>query len=300
MLNQLINTMFHVELKGNFMPRKAHVFAIVNRKGGVGKTTTAVSLAHGLALEIKESGGHVLIIDLDPQGNVAHSLGIASGRYDVSHVLQGEVQAEQAILSADRSESGGPSRPNLWVLPSSDSLADAKLSLVTNAALSSVLDQFGGNNRKAVPTSQLLEAHLAKAVATFDYIILDCPPSLDMLGTAIYHFADEAIVPVKVDFLGVGGTARHTQNIIDAQARGINITVRTIVPTFVRSREVLARQMLQALEDSYGAQRVADPIPQAVVVEQAPAVGGLTIFEYAPDSPAANAYQTLVRSIHHD
>ena len=280
------------------MQRKAHIFAVVNRKGGVGKTTTAVTLAHGLARELEESGGHVLVVDLDPQGNVAHSLGVTVSGYDVSHVLQGDVQAEQAILSADRSETDGPSRPNLWVLPASDSLADAKLSLVTNAALSSVLDQFGGNNRKSVPTSQLLETHLAKAVATFDYIILDCPPSLDMLGTAIYHFADEAIVPVKVDFLGVGGAARHTQNIIDAQARGINITVRKIVPTFVRSREVLARQMLQALKDSYGTHRVADPIPQAVVVEQAPAVGGLTIFEYAPSSPAAKAYQTLVESIH--
>lgn len=280
------------------MGRKARVFAIVNRKGGVGKTTTAVTLAHGLARQLGEQG-HVLIVDLDPQGNVAHSLGIEAGDYDVSDVLQGNVPAEKAILSADRSEDGGPDRPNLWVLPSSDSLADAKLALVTNAALSSVLDQFGGNNHKSVPTSQLLEAHLTKAVATFDYIILDCPPSLDMLGTAIYHFADEAIVPVKVDFLGVGGTARHTQNIIDAQARGIDIKVCKIVPTFVRAREVLARQMLQALKDSYGEQRVAEPIPQAVVVEQAPAVGGLTIFEYAPDSVVSHAYQQLVESIYH-
>jgi cellulose biosynthesis protein BcsQ len=129
-------------------------------------------------------------------------------------VLTGDVPAEQAILHADRSESGGPSRPNLWVLPASDSLADAKLTLVTNAALNSVFDQFGGQARKAVPTNQLLQTHLAKAMATFDYIILDCLPSLDMLSTAVYHFSDEAIVPVKVDYRGVGGAARHTQNII--------------------------------------------------------------------------------------
>lgn len=280
------------------MERKAHVYAIVNRKGGVAKTTTAVTLAHGLAMKVAGQGGHVLLVDLDPQGNVSQSLGISSNGYDIADVLTGSVAAEQAILSADRADAGLP-RPNLWVLPASDALADAKLTLVTNAALASVLDQFGGNRRGAVPTSQLLQTHLAKAVATFDYILLDCPPSLDMLGTAIYHFADEAIVPVKVDFLGVGGTARHTRDIIEAQARGIDIKVKLIVPTFVRGREVLGRQMLEALTESYGAQRVAEPIPQAVVVEQAPADGGKTIFEYAPESPAALAYWQLVERVYH-
>lgn len=280
------------------MEKKARIFAVMNRKGGVGKTTTAVSLAHGLARKI-EGKGHVLIIDLDPQGNVATSLGLAANGKDVARVLTGEVAAEQAILHADRSNSGGPARPNLWVLPASDALADAKLTLVTNAALSSVLEQFGGQGRRAVPTNELLRTHLAKAVATFDYIIVDCPPSLDMLGNAVYYFADEAIVPVKVDYMGVGGTARHTQNIIDAQAKGIDIKVGAIVPTFVRPREVLARQMLQALVSSYGKSRVTTPIPQSVVLEQAPAAGGQTIFEYAPDSPPAEAYWQLVEKVHH-
>lgn len=279
------------------MDTKAKVYAVVNRKGGVGKTTTAVTVAHGLAKQVVGRGGHVLIVDLDPQGNVAHCLGLPLNGHDIANVLTGDVPVEQAILSADRSQSGGPSRPNLWVLPASDALADAKLTLVTNAALSSVIDQFGGRSRKAVPTSQLLETYLAKAVSTFDYIILDCPPSLDMLGTAVYHFADEAIVPVKVDYLGVGGAARHTQNIIDAQARGIDIKVGVIVPTFVRPREILARQMLEALVESYGKSRVAEPIPQSVVVEQAPAAGGMTLFEYAPDSAPAEAYWKLVEKV---
>ncbi|MCP4422043.1 MAG: ParA family protein [Chloroflexi bacterium] len=280
------------------MERKAKVYAVVNRKGGVGKTTTAVTLAYGLARKI-EGTGHVLLVDLDPQGNVVHSLGLSPNGKDIAGVLTGDVPVEQAILSADRSESGGPTRSNLWVLPSSDALADAKLTLVTNAALGSVLDQFGGQSRKSVSTNQLLETYLAKAVATFDYIILDCPPSLDMLGTAIYHFADEAIVPVKVDYLGVGGAVRHTQNIIEAQAKGIDIKVGVIVPTFVRSREILARQMLEALAESYGKSRVAAPIPQSVVVEQSPAAGGLTVFEYASDSAPAKAYWQLVEKVYH-
>ncbi len=277
--------------------KKARIYAVVNRKGGVGKTTTAVTLGHGLARMI-EGRGHVLIVDLDPQGNVTTSLGLATNGKDMAGVLTGEVPVEEAILQADRSQANGPSRPNLWVLPASDALADAKLSLVTNAALSSVLDQFGGRTAPVVPTNQLLQNYLAKAVATFDYVILDCPPSLDMLGTAVYHFADEAIVPVKVDYLGVGGTARHTQDIIQAQARGIDIRVGVIVPTFVRAREILARQMLQALIESYGRSRVAVPIPQSVVIEQAPAAGGLTIFEYAADSVPAKAYWRLVEKVY--
>lgn len=280
------------------MEKKARILAVVNRKGGVGKTTTAVNLAHGLAQKIAGEG-HVLLIDLDPQGNVSTSLGVTTNGRDLSRVLTGEMPAEQVILSANRQEEGGPSRPNLWLLPASDALADAKLTLVTNAALSSVLDQFGGQTSKVAPTNQLLRTHLAKAALTFDYIILDCPPSLDMLSTAVYHFADEAIVPVKVDYLGVGGAARHTQNIIEAQAKGIDIKVGLIVPTFVRPREVLARQMLKALADSYGKSRVADPVPQSVAVEQAPASGGLTLFEYAPDSPPAQAYMKLVERVHH-
>ncbi len=277
--------------------KKARIYAVVNRKGGVGKTTTAVTLGHGLAKMI-EGKGHVLLVDLDPQGNVTTSLGLAANGKDMANVLTGDVPVEQAILSADRSSQGGPSRPNLWVLPASDALADAKLSLVTSAALSSVMDQFGGRSAPAVPTNQLLQTHLAKAVATFDFVILDCPPSLDMLGTAVYHFADEAIVPVKVDYLGVGGTARHTQDIIAAQARGIDIRVGIIVPTFVRAREILARQMMQALIESYGKSRVAVPIPQSVVIEQAPAAGGLTLFEYAGDSIPAKAYWRLVEKVY--
>jgi chromosome partitioning protein len=277
--------------------KKARIYAVVNRKGGVGKTTTAVTLGHGLAQMI-EGKGHVLLVDLDPQGNVSTSLGLATNGKDIADVLTGDVPIEQAILSADRSSQGGPSRPNLWVLPASDALADAKLSLVTSAALSSVMNQFGGRSAPAIPTNQLLQTYLAKAVATFDFVILDCPPSLDMLGTAVYHFADEAIVPVKVDYLGVGGTARHTQDIIAAQARGIDIRVGLIVPTFVRAREILARQMMQALIDSYGKSRVAVPIPQSVVIEQAPAAGGLTLFEYAGDSIAAQAYWRVVRKVY--
>ena len=280
----------------------AEIYAVVNRKGGVGKTTTAVTLAHGLSLKLREEGeeGHVLIIDLDPQGNCAMSLGIDPRDICVSQLLMGERDLQDSILSADLSARGGPARPNLYLIPATDQLADAKAELVANAAVQGVMQQLSRRRgQQAVGISDILEAQLADAKQVFSYIILDCPPTLDLLQEAVYRFADAAIVPVKVDYLGAAGAAQHTQGILDAQADGIDISIKMVVPTFVRERQILARQMLQTLQETYGKNRVALPIPTSVKVEEAPAAGGLTVFEYAPDSKPAQAYWHLVERIYH-
>jgi chromosome partitioning protein len=275
------------------MPAK--VYAVVNRKGGVGKTTTAVTLAHGLAKKIEAEKGTVLLVDLDPQGNCATSLGIKSNGADISHLLTGRLSIEQCVMSANRAKDGGPSRPNLFVIPSSDRLLEAKAELL----MAAVNSQIGYGQQ--VPIDQILNARLGKAAAVFTYIIIDCPPSLDILGKAVYNFAKGAIVPVKVDYLGAAGTVQHTDNIVEAQEAGIDIKITAIVPTFVRPRELLARKILESLVRRYG-RRVSAPIPQSVCVEQAPAVntGALTLYEYAPDSEATAAYQKLVEMVHNE
>lgn len=280
----------------------AEIFAVVNRKGGVGKTTTAVTLAHGLALKLQqqEENGNVLVIDLDPQGNCAMSLGIDGNGICVSQLLMGERDLQDSILSADLSAHGGPHRPNLYLIPATDQLADAKAELVANAAVQGVMQQLSRRRgNQAVGISQILDAQLGDAKEVFDYIILDCPPTLDLLQEAVYRFADSAIVPVKVDFLGAAGAAQHTQGILDAQADGIDIRIKMVVPTFVRERQRLAKQMLKTLHDTYGKNRVSDPIPTSVKIEESPAAGGLTIFEYAPDSKPGQAYWQLVERIYH-
>lgn len=277
------------------MSRKAKVYAVVNRKGGVGKTTTAVTVAHGLARLLEQKGGRVLLVDLDPQGNVATSLGLKANGADLAYLLLGQKPIEQSVIHADRSKSDGPHRPNLWIIPTSDALADARVQLI----MAGVASQFSRSVAAPPPADQLLTVRLAKAVATFDYIILDCPPSLDALDKAVYQFADSAIVPVKVDYLGMAGAARHTRDLIAMQAEGIKIKISLIVPTFVRPREILARQMMDALINAYGEARVGPAVPQAVAVEQAPAAGGQTLFEYAPDSPATKAYEQIVERIYH-
>lgn len=279
----------------------AKIYAVVNRKGGVAKTTTAVSLAHGLAIKLQEAGsGSVLLVDLDPQGNVATSLGLATNGLCISDILLGDVAIEDSILSADRTANNGPSRPNLYVIPATDRLAETKVEMIAAAAVAGVVRQMTRRkgSKADVPVSEALEYRLANATKAFTYIIIDCPPTLDLLQESVYRFAQGAIVPVKVDFLGAAGAAQHTQGILDAQADGIDIKVEMVVPTFVRERQLLARQMLGTLRKTYGAKRVSDPVPTSVKIEEAPATGGLTIFEYAPDSAPGQAYWNLVERIY--
>jgi chromosome partitioning protein len=280
----------------------ARVYTVENRKGGVAKTTTATTLGVGLARRLhKEGGGNVLIIDMDPQGDAARGLGLRPNGQCVSKVLLGDgtVDVLRAnVIPADRSRDDGPTRPNLYVMPATDLLSDAKEDILTEFALlaaRAMRNRRSGNQQHLV---NILDDRLGLAKEAFAYIIIDCPPTLDMLQQAIHQYADYAIVPVKMDFHGASATGRHTDNIIQDQADGIDIKIAAIVPTFVDSRLNLTKAMMDNLKRIYSEQTVADPIPQTVRVAEAPASGGLTILEYMPESPAAVAYEKLIDRIH--
>lgn len=268
--------------------KSGQIFAIANRKGGVGKTTTAITLAHGLAKKLEATNGRVLIIDFDPQGNVATSLNLQPREVDLADLLLDRCGFKECVISANQT-GDGYSRPNLFVLPSSDTLAEAKSELMIKAAV-------GG--RRSVPIEDILAYKLDFVRQLFDYTIVDCPPTLDAFSDAVYRLADEAIVPVKTDFLGEVGTARHTNDILEAQSYGIDIKIACILPTFYDHRLTIARSVLGTLVKHYGRSAIATPIPRSTVFEQAPAVGGQTIFEYQPSSTSAKAYQSLVDRIY--
>ena len=274
------------------------VYTVENRKGGVGKTTTAITLAVGLARRLHEDdGGNVLVIDIDPQGDAARGLGLDPNGRCVSNILLGDGSVDVLranVMPADRSSDGGPTRPNLYVIPASDKLGEAKEDILTEFALfaaRSMRSRRSGNERHLV---DILNEKLNLARQAFVYIIIDCPPTLDLLQQAVHQYADYAIVPVKVDFHGASATGRHTSNILQDQAEGIDITIAAIVPTFVNARHNLTKSMMSELTRVYGKQVIAKPIPNTVRVAEAPASGGRTILEYMPDSPAAIAYQDLV------
>jgi chromosome partitioning protein len=274
----------------------AYVYTVENRKGGVAKTTTAVTLGYGLSKRLQEDGdGRVLIVDLDPQGDTARALGLQPEGRCISYVLTGEGTLRDNIMPADRADEGGPSRPNLFVLPASDNLREAKETLLSQLTVNMVMAQIRGRegNNGVIPMVDILKERLGPAKQVFDYIILDCPPTLDMLQEAVHNFADAAIVPVKADFHSTSAVGRHTRNILDDQAEGISIAIKAVVPTFVDQRLRLTRSMLEQLRRTYG-NLVSDPIPNTVRVAEAPATGGQTVIEYAPDSPATAAYMSLV------
>lgn len=270
------------------------VIAIMNRKGGVGKTTTAINLAHGLSYRLAEHDEQILLIDLDPQGSVSHSLAYFID--DVGPTLADVLLQNNNISQATRNSRKEPG--NFWFIPSNDTLITAKVELLSREIASQVAFSLNTTTQtKDQSLSKIFSHRLSSARKLFPFIVLDCPPSLDFFANAVYDFTDIAIVPVKPDYLGSSGTVQHTQNIINAQTDGFSITIECFLPTFYRSREILARQMLSSLKNTYGSGRVAEPIPQAVALEQAPASDGQSIFEYSPASSAAIAYESLVNRI---
>lgn len=288
------------------MKQKGMTFTVENRKGGVGKTASGVNLAHGLALRLlSNGGGNVLLVDLDPQGDASRALGLDPGGRCVSYVLTGEASLADSIMNATRYDAEGnvlANRPNLFVLPASDLLRDAKEQLLSSMVTQTMMASMRGRKRAddgPVEIIEILNYRLGKAKEVFDYIILDCPPTLDMLQEAVHNFADAAIVPVKVDFHGTSATGRHTQNILDDQAAGIDISIMAVVPTFVNARHNLTVEMLQALVKVYG-RLVTKAVPNTVRMAEAPQFGS-TIYEYQPDAiaqRAKEAYDDLVNRVY--
>ena len=264
-------------LKGTFAkPKETRIITIVNQKGGVGKTTSAVNLAAAMGL----AGLNVLVIDLDPQGNASTAFGIdhyedASGSFDV--LLDGAPIA-QMMSRAEGFDS-------LWVLPASLDLAGADIELITTVSeakrpflLKTALTQF-------------LSDH------DIDYVFIDCPPSLGLLTINALAAVKEVLIPIQCEFYALEGVQQLLRTIEFAKERlNPDLVVSTILLTMYNSTTNLSSSVVEEVRGYFGKKVLTTVIPRSTYVAEAPSFGQ-SVMTYDPGSSGAVAYLAAAREI---
>lgn len=236
--------------------------AVLNQKGGTGKTTTTVSAAAGLAL----AGNKVLVIDVDSQGHVGISLGAESDK-TLYHVLVEDAPLGDCVVQA---------RPNLDVLVGSETLASAEIVLAR-------MDE----GRDKVLRKKLIDE------SDYDFILLDCGPSLSLLNMNALTFADHLIIPVSCDYLSLVGVKQVMKTLKNVnQVLMHPISVLGVLPTFYDMRNNISDEAVRTLK-GYFHGKVLPPIRVNTRLKEAPR-RQQSIFEYAPDSRGARDYSKLV------
>jgi chromosome partitioning protein len=248
-------------------PARRRVVTIANQKGGVGKTTSTVNIAAALALH----GVHVLVIDLDPQGNASTALGIDHrvGVPSIYDVLLGGLAITDVAVQTDIS-------PQLWCVPSTIDLAGAEIELATEQGRETKL-------REAIDAF----AELADQV---DFILVDCPPSLGLLTLNALVAADEMLIPIQCEYYALEGLAQLLQTVDMVQAHlNPGITVGSVLLTMYDSRTRLADQVADEVRRHFGDVVLEAVIPRNVRVSEAPGFGQ-TVITYDAGSRGALRY----------
>ena len=255
-------------------PIQRRVLAVANQKGGVGKTTSTVNLAAGLAMQ----GLRTLVIDLDPQGNASTALGIEhrAGTRSVYEVLLGELRLADAVAVS-------PQSPNLLCIPATIDLAGSEIELVSMVARESRL-------LRALPNAALDELGV-------DYVFIDCPPSLGLLTVNALVAAPEVLIPIQCEYYALEGLGQLLRNIELVQAHlNPELTVSTILLTMYDGRTKLADQVTAEVRNHFGDQVLRTVIPRSVKVSEAPGFGQ-TVLVYDPGSRGALSYVDAAREI---
>ena len=247
------------------------IYTLVNQKGGVGKTTTAINIGAYLA----KLDQRVLIVDIDPQANATSSLGVDKNSVSVSTydaLLSGDVPAS-AILFNERLQ--------LSLLPSSPSLAGAEVELV---------EEEGREFR--------LRDALALFKDKYDYILIDCPPSLGLLTVnGLVAAKDGVLIPVQCEYLALEGLGQITQTIERVQSSLFpKLRVRGVILTMFDSRTNLSTDVVKEVNNHFPGLVFKSVVPRSIRLAEAPSYG-LPISSYAPSSVGAQAYESLAKEL---
>jgi chromosome partitioning protein len=246
------------------------IVAIANQKGGVGKTTTAVNLASALA----ELGQRILLVDLDPQGNATSAFGMQE--------LEGESLYEPLLGGVSITERVVPTRlEGLFLVPADLDLAGAEV-------------EIARMNDHLTRLSETLA--VLRSDQTFDFIFLDCPPSLGILMTNALAAADEILTPIQCEYFALEGLVKIVRVVEQVRDSGANdrLEIGGIVMTMFDSRTNLSSQVVSEVREHFGPRVYGTVIPRTVRLSEAPSFGK-TILEYDPSGTGARAYRALAR-----
>jgi chromosome partitioning protein len=262
-------------------PQRTRVMVVANQKGGVGKTTSTVNLAAALA----QLGQRVLVIDLDPQGNASTALNIEHRRgvpstYDL---LVNEDKLSDVMQPC-------PDQAGLWVVPATIDLAGAEIELV------SIVDRES-RLQKAITAHEWVGSADEAGEERFDYVLVDCPPSLGLLTLNALVAGEEMVIPIQAEYYALEGLGMLLET-VEMVKKHLNqrLEVSTILLTMYDARTRLASNVAEEVREHFGETVLKTYIPRSVRVSEAPSYSQ-TVMTYDPGSPGALSYLEAAREM---